>query len=315
MNQQVLVRPSAVDASAERRGPLRGSVAIVTGASRGIGRTIACELAASGAAVALVGRSTGDLHDVAMGIRNEGGQALPVTADITSTSDVAAMMRAVESELGDVDLLVNNAGRLNVVGPLWEVDPDAWWSEVEVNLRGPALCARAVLPGMVERRRGTLVNVSSISAHTRGGYDSAYSASKAALTRLSTSLASETAPHGIRVFAVHPGTVRTDLTQFLMETPEGRRHFSFFHDLSGSEWAAPEEVARLCVQLASGEADRLSGYFVHAVDSPSSWFWRQMGLLGMSWRELYAMYLRRRDRNRPHRVAQQNHGPEFRTAP
>ncbi|MCC7371867.1 MAG: SDR family oxidoreductase [Chloroflexi bacterium] len=313
MNQHVLL-PAAASPAQLPRGVLQGSVAVVTGASRGIGRAIASELAAAGAAVALVGRSDGDLHLAASQIEQNGGQAIPVIADITSRRAVSEMVRRVEAELGAPDLLVNNAGRLSAIGPLWEIDPDDWWSEVEVNLRGPALCAHAVLPGMVARRRGTIVNVSSISANMRSGFDSAYTASKAALLRLSASLASETATHGIRVFAVHPGTVKTELTHRLMETPEGRRHFGFFHELSGSEWSEPEAVARLCVQLAAGDGDRLSGYFVNAVDSPTNWFWRQLGTLGVSWRELYAMYLRRRGRDQSRRPAQSQLPTEVRAA-
>jgi len=286
-----MTEQSTVDGSRNPAGVLRHQVAIVTGGSRGIGRAIAVELAGAGASVAVVGRSRSGLADVIAAIEDSGGHAIPIAADVTDRESVVRLVKDVRAQLGPPDVLVNNAGSLEAVGPIWEIDPDKWWADVEANLRSAALCAWAVLPDMVDRRRGTVINVASISGVGRSGYDSAYSAAKAGMIRLTSSLATETAAHGVRAFAVHPGTVRTALTQRLAESPEGRRHFSFFGQYEPDQWADPSRVARLCVGLASGQGAPLSGYFVDSTDKPSTFLWRLLGKLGIIWREAYAMNL------------------------
>ena len=140
---------------------LRGQVAIVTGGGRGLGRTFAHALAAAGAAVAVVARSSDELAEVVASIRELGRRATAITGDVTDRQAVEHVVHETERQLGPVDLLVNNAAILRTPGPLWEVDPDEWWRTMEVNVRGPFLCARAVLPGMIERGRGRIINVAS----------------------------------------------------------------------------------------------------------------------------------------------------------
>jgi NAD(P)-dependent dehydrogenase (short-subunit alcohol dehydrogenase family) len=135
---------------------------------------------------------------------------------------VAALVDHVGRTLGPVDVLVNNAGSNHVFGPLWEVDLDNWWSDVTINLRGPAVCTAAVLPSMVQRRRGCIINIASGSAKRPFPFNTAYSASKATLVRLTDSLAAETAEHGVSVFALNPGTVDTDMCRGLMASVDGR---------------------------------------------------------------------------------------------
>lgn len=278
-------------AAQKAKGPLLHRVAVVSGGSRGIGRAIAVALAEAGASVAVVSRSEPDLIASVDSITAAGGRAIPIVADVTNRHDVERMRDEVERQFGSPDLLVNNAGSLKAVGPLWEIDPDRWWIDVETNLRSAALCAWAVLPGMVERGSGTIINMTSISATSRSGYDSAYSAAKAGLIRFTSALAAETAGRGIRVFAVHPGTVRTDLTRQLAESPAGRGHFAFLNQLRPDEWADPSRVAHVCVALAAGRGDRLSGYFIDVVDTPTKLFWRAVGQGGLAWRDLYAFGL------------------------
>jgi NAD(P)-dependent dehydrogenase (short-subunit alcohol dehydrogenase family) len=198
---------------------LTGQVAIVTGGGRGIGRAMALALAKAGAAVAVVARTEEQLAETVALIKQAGGRAIAIATDVTDPQAVEQMASQVERQLGPVDLLVNNAGHPGEVGATWEVDPDAWWRCMDVNLRGPFLCARAIVPGMIARGGGRIVTTAS---HTGVGLwpgMSAYATSKAAAIRLCETLAAETKEHGIRVFAIHPGGVQTALTesQFLSE--------------------------------------------------------------------------------------------------
>jgi len=188
---------------------LSGQVAVVTGGGRGIGRAVAQALAAAGAAVAVVARSSGALTQVAAGIHEMGGQAIAVTADVTEREAVERMVEQVQRRLGPVDLLVNGAGIGGPIGPAWEGDPDDWWRCLETNVRAslPNLCARSVLPGMIARRCGRIVNLASIAGLTGLPYHSGYVLSKTAIVRFSETLAAETRPHGIQVFAIYPGLV------------------------------------------------------------------------------------------------------------
>lgn len=227
-----------------------GEVALVTGGGRGIGAGIARELAGAGMRVAVAARTRAQVEQVAGEI---GGLALEV--DVSDEASVARMIDDVERELGAIDLLVNNAGIASWEGPpIWEgEDPGDWWRVFEVNTLGPYLCCRRVLPGMVERGGGRIVNVGSGGGYlpvSRGGAGpTAYGPSKAALYRFGELLAAQLEPHGIAVFTISPGLVRTDLTESLGDD---------------APWTPPELAPRLVRALASGRADRLSGRYIHA---------------------------------------------------
>jgi NAD(P)-dependent dehydrogenase (short-subunit alcohol dehydrogenase family) len=242
---------------------LTGQVALVTGGGRGIGRAVAGSLARAGAAVAVLARSADQLAETAEAIAAAGGRGLACPADVTDRPAVEAAVAEVERQLGPIDLLVNNAGVGGPVGPLAEADPDAWWRCLEVNLRGPLLCSRAVLPGMLGRRRGRIVNVAS-GAGTRAIPNlSAYVTSKAALIRLTENLAAEVRESGVRVFAIQPGTVRTAMAEAALNSEEARRWLPWFAELfeQGRD-VPPQRAGRLVTFLASGRADALSGRFV-----------------------------------------------------
>jgi NAD(P)-dependent dehydrogenase (short-subunit alcohol dehydrogenase family) len=204
-------------------------------------------------------------------IEQSGGRALAIPADVTDPKAVAQMVATVERELGPVDLLVNNAGVAQAFALLVEVGEDEWWREIEVNLRGPFLCAHAVLPSMVARRRGRIINVAS-----RGGVlvmerASAYCISKAALIRLSQFIDAETSKDGIAVFAIHPGTVRTPMNDFhrtaeivRQRAPEILQRFQKLYEEDG--FYAVERSVALILFLASGKADALSGRFISVDD-------------------------------------------------
>lgn len=246
---------------------LRGQVAVVTGGGRGLGRAFAQALAAAGAAVAVLARSDDELAQTVAAVERAGGRARRFRADVTDAAAVRTTMAAVERTLGPVDLLVNNAGVVGPLGPFWEADPEVWWRAVDVNLRGQILCAHALLPGMVARRRGRIVNVASGGGARAIPYMSAYVAGKTALIRFAECLAAETHEYGIAVFAVGPGTVRTAMSEYSLNSPEGQRWLPWFRMIfdEGSD-SPPEHPARLVLSLASGRMDALSGCFLTIAD-------------------------------------------------
>jgi 3-oxoacyl-[acyl-carrier protein] reductase len=231
---------------------LAGQVALITGASTGIGRHLAEGLAARGMAVAGIARSkerlTAALAEVA---EATGGRTLAVAADVTDGAAVQAAVDRVVDELGRVDLLVNNAGLIDEAElPLWEADPDQWWDVVTVHLRGAFLLTRAVVPWMVLRNRGRVVNIASgMSLRARPEY-SAYSVAKTGLMRMTEALAGALEGSDVRAFDVSPGVVDTAMTR-QMEMWRGYE-----------DWTPPERVAELIAAIAAGELDAWSGRFL-----------------------------------------------------
>jgi 3-oxoacyl-[acyl-carrier protein] reductase len=228
---------------------LAGQVALVTGGGRGIGARIAGELADAGMRVAVGARSQEQIERVASEI-----DGLAVQVDVSDHGSVTKMVSDVERELGPVDLLVNDAG---ITGPpesapIWEEDPADWWHVFEVNVLGVFLCCRAVLPAMVERGQGRIVNVGSGAAYlpaTGMAAGIAYGPSKAALYRFGEVLAAQLADRRVAVFTISPGLVRTEMTAWLSDD---------------APWTPPELAPRLVRVLASGRADRLAGRYLHA---------------------------------------------------
>ncbi len=235
---------------------LSGQVALITGAGRGIGQAIAVALAAAGARVALTARRRDQLDETAALIQQAGGQALVLPADVTDQPAIEAVVAATVQHFGPPDLLVNNAGLTSREATLWELTADEWWRVLEVNVRGPLLCARAVLPHMLARQSGRIINVASNAGTRPMPTASAYSVSKAALLRLTDCLAAETHGHGVSVFAISPGLVHTVMADAV----------SLFKDFPESEWTPRERAGELCVFIASGQADGFSGRYIHVND-------------------------------------------------
>jgi NAD(P)-dependent dehydrogenase (short-subunit alcohol dehydrogenase family) len=233
---------------------LSGTVALVTGASAGIGRYLAHGLAERGATVAGLARS-GDRLVAAMDEVTDatGARTLAVAADVTDPAAVRAAVDQVVAELGPVTLLVNNAGLIDAAEvPLWEADPDQWWSVVESQVRGPFLLAHAVVPGMVAAGGGRVIGLGS-GLGTRGSdVYSAYSAGKSAQMRITEGIELAGAAHGVRAFDLAPGVIDTGMTR-AMPVHDGR-----------TEWTRPEDVVALAVAIAAGELDQWSGRFLRA---------------------------------------------------
>lgn len=184
---------------------LNGTAAVVTGGGRGLGRVLAQGLAGAGAAVGLIARSSDQLAESVSIIEEAGGVAVAASADLADPDAAAAAMAQLRKQLEHIDLLVNNAGVNGPVRPAWEVAEKDWWRTVEVNLRGVEVCSRLVLPDMIARRRGRIVNITSRAGVYRWPLLSAYSVSKAAVVKYVENLAQETKRYGLAVFSVHPG--------------------------------------------------------------------------------------------------------------
>ena len=245
---------------------LAGKVAIVTGGGRGIGRAIAETLSADGARVAISARSVDQLDETVNSIRDAGGHALAFPLDVTDSQAVKQMVDAVEEQLGPVDLLVNNAGITGPAGPLWALDTDEWWHCLNVNLRGALLCAQRVLPSMIARRKGCIVNMSSGAANGPWPNVSAYAVSKAALDRFSENLALEALEHNISVFAVSPGLVRTAMTD-RASTAEWQKWDNRITELFAEGVEVPvDRIVALVRFIVSGAADILSGCHISVHD-------------------------------------------------
>ena len=244
-----------------------GQVAIVTGGGRGLGREMAQRLAGAGAAVALVARSQNELEETEALIRQAGGKALVIRAAVTDATAVEQMARQVERELGAVDLLVNNAGVVNTPCPIWETDPNEWRQVIDVNLNGAFLCARAVLPNMIQRRRGRIINISSGAGTGPVAYGHSYSIAKTALARFSECIAVEAKDYGICAFTVDPGLVMTAMLRYLVESEAGQTYLPWLQEAvrAGQNHSA-RLPAELVLLLASGKADALSGRFVGVFD-------------------------------------------------
>jgi NAD(P)-dependent dehydrogenase (short-subunit alcohol dehydrogenase family) len=216
----------------------------------------------------VVGRSAAHVTEAAEAIRQAGGRAMAVTADVTDPGAVEHMVQQVELQLGPVSLLVNNAGITCSPGPIWETDPAEFRSVLDTNLYGAFLCARYLLPGMVERRRGRIINIASGAALAPITYGHSYCVSKAALLRLTECLAEDTREHGTRAFALNPGTVETDMTRYLIESEAGQTYLPWFGKFVREDHGdVPASLsANLVVRLASGVADQLTGCMVSVTD-------------------------------------------------
>jgi NAD(P)-dependent dehydrogenase (short-subunit alcohol dehydrogenase family) len=180
---------------------------------------------------------------------------------------VVQMLAAVERDLGPVDLLVNNAATEGLLGPTWQANPEDWWRCFEVNLRASFQCVHAVLPGMIARRRGRIINVASGAGTRAIPHMNAYATSKAALIRFSEILALEAQPFGVQAFALDSGPVHTALVEQTLGNPATEQWMPWFRELFQSDRVVPpERAAHLAVRLASGEADALTARFLSVFD-------------------------------------------------
>jgi NAD(P)-dependent dehydrogenase (short-subunit alcohol dehydrogenase family) len=222
--------------------------------------------------VAVTARSEDQLAETVASITGKGGTAIALPGDVSDPDSVTDVVHQVERRLGPVDLLINNAGISGPVGPVWEVDAGEWWRTFGVNLQGVFLFAHAVLPGMVARRAGRIINVSSNAGAFRWPLASAYAVSKAAVIKFTENVARETKNYGVKVFAIHPGLLPIGMTTaalegtFPSESPEGRLSSWARRRIDEGYGATPESAVELVLLLSSGEADALSGCYLTVHD-------------------------------------------------
>lgn len=245
-------------------------VAWVTGGGRGIGRAGAEALSRLGAKVAVSARTRVEIDEVAGELAERGGDARAFACDVSDWEQVIETVGQIEVTLGPIDILINNAGLLGPLAQTWQSPPREWARAVEVNLIGAYYCARAVLPDMIARRRGSIVNISSGAAAFAAANWSAYAASKAALDHFTRSLAVELEGTGVRANSLHPGIVETDMAQTLRaatpdQLPPHRRQF--YEDVKArGEVIAPEMAGRLIAWLVASD---MNGAVLDARDDPS----------------------------------------------
>ena len=246
---------------------MQDMVAVVTGASRGLGKAIALEFAGEGASVAICARAnsptglTGTMDETARAIRGAGGEVFPLVCDVTDDGQVQEMVRQVEERYGRIDVLFNNAGAMVLGESILEIDPASWDHIMTVNVRGPYLCSRAVLPIMMRQRRGSIINIGSRMADdpTQGG-GVLYSTSKAAVHMFSFCLADEVREYNVAVNVLSPGSLRTEGSAAIPWTQRD------WH-----ERVEPSEVGPSAVYLAKQDAQSLTGQLVLRAEFGKTW--------------------------------------------
>jgi acyl-CoA synthetase (AMP-forming)/AMP-acid ligase II/NAD(P)-dependent dehydrogenase (short-subunit alcohol dehydrogenase family) len=258
-------------AAAPRRD-LTGTVVLVSGGGRGLGRLLAADLAKAGAAVGLLARTTAQLSATVTEIEQAGGQAAAATADVTDRQSLAAAVAELTGRLGQPDVLVNNAGISGPVGPLWDTDPQEWTRTFDVNVNGAFELSRLVLPDMIARGHGRIINITSNAAVYRWPLLSAYAASKAALLKLSETLAVETGRHGVAVLSFDPGLLPIGLGESATAgtsgpgTAEGQVMAWMQQRIATGHGADPAQATRFLLRLAAGDGDPLSGRHLSVAD-------------------------------------------------
>ena len=236
-------------------GKLDGKVALVTGASRGIGRAIAIALAKEGATVAVnYAGNTEKAESVVREIREFGSEALAIQADVTNADSVTAMIKTVTEEFGKIDILVNNAGitRDNLLMRMKEED---WDSVINTNLKGVFLCTKAVSRQMMKQRKGRIINISSVVGVSGNAGQANYVAAKSGVIGLTKTSAKELAARGITVNAIAPGFIETDMTNALTEEVSEQ----LLQQIPLGRFGSPEDVAQTAIFLASEEAAYITG--------------------------------------------------------
>jgi 2-dehydro-3-deoxy-D-gluconate 5-dehydrogenase len=235
---------------------LNGGVAVVTGGNGGIGRGIALGLAEAGASVAILGRNNEKNQRILAELKAIDVPAIALKLDVTDRTALEPALEKVESELGGISILVNNAGNVSLSGGVLNEKPEDWDDVIETQLNAVFLLSKIAAKSMASRKRGKIINIGSMYSYFGSGLIPSYSAAKGAIIQLTKSMAIELAPHNIQVNAIAPGWIETDMTapvhsmplndEILARTPAGR-------------WGQPKEIAGTAVYLASRASDFVTG--------------------------------------------------------
>ena len=243
-------------------------VALITGAGRGIGKRLAMGFANRGAKVGLLARSKMELDLAQLEIEDTGSAGLRLRADVRNYTQVKAAVDRLRAQFGEIDVLVCAAGIQGPVGPVWEVSPKAWAATIETNLTGVLNTCRAALPHMIARRRGKILIMGGGGTMRARPNFSAYAASKAALVRLTETIAEEVRDHNIQVNCMGPGPTYTHMTDEVLKAGEkaGWKDLEEAEKIRMTGGTAPETQIELALFLASEEANHISGKLVHVQD-------------------------------------------------
>lgn len=227
---------------------IRGKTAIITGSGSGIGRALALQFARNGANVVTCGRRKERLEETVELVEKEDGVAIAVTTDITQRDQVQRLAKTTLESFGAIDILFNNAGSFRSLGGMHEIEPDLWWHDITVNLLGPGLCIREILPHMLDRDEGVIINMDG--GRPPGG--TGYACGKAGLMEITRILVKELEMLNSRVmvFGAGPGLVRTEMTEYQAEEEAGRRWIpSTAEKLASGNTRQPEDIARATIEM------------------------------------------------------------------
>jgi NAD(P)-dependent dehydrogenase (short-subunit alcohol dehydrogenase family) len=271
---------------------LTGKVAVVTGASRGLGQRAAMRLAAQGAAVALIARGAAPLHETARLIGQRGGRAVAFTADVRDPQSIEATKAAIAGQLGKPAILVNAAGAFGPIQRIRDSDVAQWIETVQVNTVAPYLTCRAFVGAMIDGRWGRIVNVSSAATlHPPGPMNSAYGTSKVALNQFTRHLAAELAGTGVTANVIHPGDVKTAMWAYIRDTAEllgadGADYRQWAEWVAATGGDDPEKAADLILDLMGDAAAGVNGRFLWIRDGlqPARESWGEPDA-GQPWRD------------------------------
>jgi NAD(P)-dependent dehydrogenase (short-subunit alcohol dehydrogenase family) len=257
----IRIEPSAID---HANSPLKGQVCLVTGGGTGLGRAYARAMAKHGMRVAIASRNMNNLEETARLIRQDGGEVLALTVDVTDASSVHHMVEKVESELGPIDLLVNNAG---IGGPIesWMkvINEGGYEETMRVNYEGAFLCTGMVCEHMHNLNRGgRIINIASSTVESRPEFLGIYAISKWQVVEMTKNVAHGLGEAGIKIFAVHPGTVKSPMIDAML-VPENKGKLPLLEHIFSAHKDVSEDVAvELILHVASGAVDHLSGKFL-----------------------------------------------------
>jgi NAD(P)-dependent dehydrogenase (short-subunit alcohol dehydrogenase family) len=235
---------------------LKGQVAVITGGSRGLGKAIALTFSEAGADIVVCSRVIEDGQLVAKEIQNLGRRSLAVQTDVSRKADVDNLIQKVMDKFGRVDILVNNAGNGNPL-PIFEQNEDVWDTTIDVNLKGPFLCSQAVGKIMIQQKKGNIINMSSVGGLEQG-FGNAYSVSKIGLIKLTRILAFELGKHNVRVNAIAPGWIKTDINREIWSNPEVLK--GFMAKIPMGHMGQPGDVANAALFLASEASSYVTGH-------------------------------------------------------